>query len=92
MADQFRSHRDIIDAWPRLSDFAADAGVTYGAAKAMRRRDRIGIEYVAAVVSGAAARGIEGVSAELIAQLAAAKASNKRGAQSSSSNSEQVTS
>jgi hypothetical protein len=74
----FESHRDIIDAWPRLADFADDVRIPYGNAKAMRRRDRIGLEYVAAVVDAALARGIAGVTAELIARLAAEKAAATR--------------
>lgn len=35
----------LIDRWPSLSDFARDAGVTYGAAKQMRRRGSIAIPY-----------------------------------------------
>jgi hypothetical protein len=71
---RFGSHRAIIDAWPKLTDFAGDLDIPYGNAKAMRRRDRIGLEYVPAVVAKANARGIEGVTADLIAQLAADKA------------------
>lgn len=78
MDAHFSTHRDIIDAWPRLTDFAEDVGIPYGNAKAMRRRDRIGLEYVAAVVAGAAARGIPGVTAELIAQIAANRAAEQR--------------
>ncbi len=89
MADPYLCHRDIINAWPTLSDFAADIGVTYGAAKAMRRRSRIGIEYVDAVVSAAQARGLTGISADLIARLVSAR----RTASTPSSNStEQVAS
>jgi hypothetical protein len=68
---RFVSHRAIIEAWPSLADFAADVGVAYGAAKAMRRRDRIGIEYVSAAVAGAAKRGIGGITSNLIVELAA---------------------
>jgi hypothetical protein len=78
MNAQFSSHRAIIDAWPRLGDFADDVGIPYGNAKAMRRRDRIGLEYVAAVVAGASARGIAGITAELIVQIAADKAAANR--------------
>jgi hypothetical protein len=78
MTDSFSSHRDIIDAWPGLQEFADDVGATYGAAKAMRRRDRIGLEYVADAVAGATKRGIRGVTADLIARLAADKAMEER--------------
>lgn len=74
MNAHFASHRAIIDAWPTLTDFASDTGISYGNAKAMRRRDRIGLEHVAAVVGAASTRGISGVTADLIAELAAEKA------------------
>jgi hypothetical protein len=73
MADSFASHRAIIDSWPSLADFAADIGVSYGAAKAMRRRSSIPHDHVSAVVAAAGARGIAGVSADHIAKLAASK-------------------
>lgn len=88
MTDSYLCHRDIINAWPTLSDFAAEIGVTYGAAKAMRRRGRIGIEHVDAVVSAAEARGLAGISAELIARLVSAR----RAAAASSTSTEQVSS
>lgn len=69
----FDSHRSIIDAWPSLAAFAEDAGTKYGTAKAMRRRNRIGHEYVAAIVAGAERRGIHGVTAERIADLISSK-------------------
>lgn len=78
MDKRYGSHSDIIDAWPRLVDFADDTGIPYGNAKAMRRRDRIGLEYVPAVVAAAARRGISDVTADLIAQLAADKAALQR--------------
>jgi hypothetical protein len=75
--DTFDSHRSIIDAWPRLADFADDLGIAYGAAKAMRRRDRIGLEHVAAVVAAAERRGIAGISADLIVGIAARRQDSK---------------
>jgi hypothetical protein len=60
------SHRDVIDRWATLSDFAQDIGVSYDAAKQMRRRNSIGDDYRPAVVSHAARRGFAGITFELL--------------------------
>lgn len=73
----YDSHRTVIDAWPRLSDFATDIGVAYGSAKAMRRRNRIPLEHIHAVVEAARQRSIDGVTAELLVKLAADAASER---------------
>lgn len=65
-------HTSIIRLWPTLSDFAADLGVAYGTAKAMRRRGSIPAEHWKSAVDGARARGIEGVTLEVLAEAAAA--------------------
>lgn len=54
------SVQDVIDRWPTLSDFARDAGVSYGAAKQMRRRSSIPVQYWPALI-----RSDVGVSTEL---------------------------
>lgn len=66
-------HRQIIDEWPSLSDFAADLGVPYGTAKAMRRRGSIPPEHWSRVVAAASDRSIDGVSMERLAALRAAR-------------------
>ena len=63
----------VIDRWPNLSDFAQDAGVDYGTAKQMRRRDSIAAEYWPAIIDGARRRTFDDVTLELLAQLAARK-------------------
>jgi len=67
------SHREVIDLWPSLTAFAADVGVAYGTAKAMRRRDSIPDYLWVTVVTAASARELTDVNYELLAQLAAAK-------------------
>lgn len=62
------THAQIIDLWPSLSAFAADLGVQYGTAKAMRRRGSIPATYWAAVVSKAALRGVRGVTLQALAE------------------------
>lgn len=64
---------DLIDAWPTLSAFADDIGVSYEAAKAWRRRNSVPAPYWGRLIECAAARGIPGVTADLLVGLAAAK-------------------
>lgn len=66
-----KSHVGMINAWPSLADFADDIGVSYGTAKAMRRRGSVPPEYWVSMVSNASERGIGGVT---FATLAAAVA------------------
>ncbi|OLP56799.1 hypothetical protein BJF92_12055 [Rhizobium rhizosphaerae] len=66
------THADIINGWPTIGDFASDIGVSYGAAKAMRRRGSIPSAYWVRAVDGAEKRGLDGVSYQRLAQLAAA--------------------
>lgn len=65
------THTDIIDLWPSIGHFAADIGVGYEAAKAMRRRGSIPSGYWVRVVSAAASREIPGISYERLAELVA---------------------
>lgn len=65
------SHIQIIEKWPNLSAFAADLGVAYGTAKAMKRRGSIPAERWVDVVEKAKARKIKDITLE---KLAMAKA------------------
>jgi hypothetical protein len=67
----------IIDSWPSLSDFAKDAGVSYGAAKQMRRRNSIPVQYWAALVIAAKARGQRLTAADLMSAHAPQAAKEK---------------
>lgn len=62
------THTEIINLWPSLGSFAADLGVEYGTAKAMRRRGSIPASYWAVVVSKAALRGLQGVTLQALAE------------------------
>lgn len=73
-------HVDLINKWPSLSAFAGDIGVSYGTAKAMRRRGVVPPEYWVAAVEGAARRDIAGIT---LSNLAAGV--DRRRAQSASS-------
>lgn len=62
---------EIIGKWPSLTAFAADIGVSYGTAKAMRRRKSIPSEYWRRLINCAAERTIDGVTLEQLAENAA---------------------
>lgn len=61
------THKDIINLWPSLRDFANDIGVAYGTAKAMRRRGSIPAKYWAAMIDHASTRKISGVTHKKLA-------------------------
>lgn len=61
------SHIEIIEKWPSLSEFAADLGVPYGTAKAMKRRGSIPADRWVDVVEKAKARKVKGVTLEALA-------------------------
>lgn len=65
------SHALLINRWPALSAFADDIGVPYVTAKAMRRRGSIPAAYWLRVVECARARNLDGVSLEILAEMAA---------------------
>lgn len=66
-----RSHRDIIDLWPKPSirSFADDLGLKYTTAQVMRWRNRIADDHWMAVVEAARKRGFQGVTMEALATL-----------------------
>lgn len=66
------THTAMIGLWPSLTDFAADIGVSYGTAKAMRRRGSIPAEYWKAVVEGARRRDLD-VTFEALAEAVASE-------------------
>ena len=65
------THADLINLWPSLSAFAEDLDVQYVTAKAMRRRDSIPAGYWLHMIASAEARGIEGVTLDVLAPAAA---------------------
>jgi len=66
----------LIDQWPTITEFAAEVGCGYEAARQMRRRKSIAPEHWARVVKASNDRGIDGVSFEWLAEqrLATAEA------------------
>lgn len=69
---QGMTHTQIISLWPNLSAFAADLGIAYGTAKAMRRRGSIPAPYWSTVVTKAKARRLKGVTLDVLATARAA--------------------
>lgn len=69
----FQSHRDIIDAWPTLQDYAADLGVRFNTARGMRQRSSIHWRYWDDVAEAAKRRKIKGVNQKILRELALAK-------------------
>jgi len=58
----------LIDQWPTITEFAADVGCGYEAARQMRRRQSISPDHWPKVVMVSRGRGIEGVTFEWLAQ------------------------
>lgn len=73
MSNDIKTFRDVIAAWPSLSEFAKDIGVSENTAKLMRFRDSVAPEYWPFVVDHAKSRKIKGISLELLHKLRAEK-------------------
>jgi hypothetical protein len=65
------SFSQIIDQWPTVAAFADSMGVPYQTASAMKRRNSIDPDYWERLIQQCEKRGIEGVTWELLAKLAA---------------------
>ena len=62
----------LIDNWSSLGDFANAAGVTYGAAKQMRRRGSIAVVYWQALIDSSVGQQI-GLTADTLVRLHSAE-------------------
>lgn len=64
--------RELFDAWPtpKRVNFAADIGVPVGSVTQFYHRGNLPPGYFKATVEAAERRGIEGVTADLLASLA----------------------
>lgn len=62
---------DIINLWPTATELAADVSQTGLVVRAWRNRNSIPAEHWLRVVDAAARRGIEGVTLDLLARIAA---------------------
>jgi len=70
--------RDVINAWPSLSDFGSDLGITRLLAQQWRRRDSIPAGYWPRLIEKAAERGIAGVAAEALMEFAKQNLARRR--------------
>lgn len=61
---------ELAALWPSFTEFAKDAGVGFGTAHQWRLRNRIKVDYWPAIIDGARRRGIEGVSADRLMEIA----------------------
>jgi hypothetical protein len=66
----YESHRDIIDAWPSLQEYAADLGILFNTARGMRQRSSIHFTYWDDVTAAAKRRKIKGINQKILRQLA----------------------
>ena len=66
-----QSFSDVLQRWPDRASVAVDCGVTYGVVKQWERRDSVPAAYWPALLEGARRRNIEGLTAEVLADLAA---------------------
>ena len=64
------SFRDIIGLWPSCEALGADLNENGNAVRKWRLRDSVPPSHWAAVVASANSRGIEGVTLNLMAELA----------------------
>ena len=56
----------LIEAWPDLAAFARDAGVSYGAAKQMKRRGSVHVDYWPSLLASDRARELTLTADELM--------------------------
>ena len=61
------THTAFINLWPSLAEFAGDISVSYGTAKAMRRRGSVPPAYWSMMVKKAKERRIAGVDEKTLA-------------------------
>lgn len=78
-----RTTADIIALWPSVAAFARDIGIKPAHAQTIKARGSLPSAYWAAARAAAARRGIEGITIDALASLAAARL-NGTGAASSS--------
>lgn len=73
----YETHRDILDAWPDLREFAADLGIKYNTARGMRQRSSIDFKYWDDVTAAAKRRKIKGINQDVLRELALIKRGRK---------------
>ncbi|MFU0503615.1 hypothetical protein [Pseudaminobacter sp. NGMCC 1.201702] len=70
----------LIGNWDKLTEFAADVGCGYEAARKMRDRESIAPEHWAKVIAACEQRGIKGITYEWLARRRAAAADKEAAA------------
>lgn len=65
------SFSHIIDLWPSAAEFGRDISVSDVNARAMKRRNSIPNRYWRSVIDAAGRRGIDGITIEFLAEIAA---------------------
>lgn len=70
------SFSDIISRWPSCEEFARDVGTKGVNARSMRQRNSIPARFWPKVVESARQRRIEGITHELLSELASMKGVN----------------
>lgn len=68
MSNEPASISALIDEWPTITEFAAEVGCGYEAARQMRRRQSIAPDHWSKVVEASKSREIAGVTFEWFAQ------------------------
>lgn len=66
-------HREVIDLWPSMSEFADAVGEAYGTVKAMRRRNSIPVNYWPRLIADAERRNFQGVTYEALTLMHASR-------------------
>ena len=69
MKQVMRTWTQLIDAWGGTAVFAADLGVPYATASAMRRRNRVNSRHWTVIVARAPYAGLDGITYEFLASL-----------------------
>jgi len=59
---------ELISKWGKLTEFAADVGCGYEAARKMRDRESIAPDHWPSVIAACERRGIEGITYEWLAR------------------------
>lgn len=67
---------EIISQWPDCEEFARDIGTTGVNARAMKQRNSIPAKFWPQVVSSARQREINGITHELLSELASLRGAN----------------
>lgn len=71
LADMITTFSEIIDLWPSAESLGGDIGVGGGTVRKWKSRNSIPGSFWLPIITAAAKRGIEGLTLDLLAALAA---------------------